>query len=144
MAELVASETRQRAARSGGASDEAIYRMVARALEKRDVRGVVALDLGCGTGALKPFIDARFERYLGVDALRYDGFPRGAEFIEADLNAATFPIESKMADAVFAVETVEHLENPRALFREMARVAKADGWIVVTTPNQLSLLSIGT
>ena len=42
------------------------------------------------------------------------------------------------------LETVEHLENPRALFRELHRLAKPRAWILVTTPNQLSLLSLAT
>jgi 2-polyprenyl-3-methyl-5-hydroxy-6-metoxy-1,4-benzoquinol methylase len=143
MAEAIRIETQERAARSGGGSDNAIYRMVARALEKHNARGAVAVDLGCGRGALHSVIASRFKRYVGIDAVRYDGFPSDGEFVAADLNAPV-QLESKMADGVFAVETIEHLENPRALFREIARVAKPGGWILVTTPNQLSGLSIGT
>ena len=40
-----------------------------------------------------------------------------------------------------SVETIEHLENPRAFLRELVRVCSSGGLIVVTTPNQLSLLS---
>ena len=43
-----------------------------------------------------------------------------------------------------AVEVIEHLENPRALIRELARVVKPGGWVIVTTPNQLSALSLLT
>jgi hypothetical protein len=42
---------------------------------------------------------------------------------------------------VVAAETIEHLENPRAFVRELTRLARPGGWVVVTTPNQLSLLS---
>ncbi len=45
------------------------------------------------------------------------------------------------ADVVAAVETIEHLENPRAFVRELVRLTRPGGWVVVTTPNQLSLLS---
>ena len=48
------------------------------------------------------------------------------------------------ADAVVAAEIIEHLENPRALMRELVRVAKPGGAVVLTTPNQLSLLSLLT
>ncbi len=48
------------------------------------------------------------------------------------------------ADVVAAVETIEHLENPRAFVRELVRLVKPDGWVIVTTPNQLSLLSLIT
>jgi 2-polyprenyl-3-methyl-5-hydroxy-6-metoxy-1,4-benzoquinol methylase len=40
-----------------------------------------------------------------------------------------------------SIETIEHLENPRAFFRELTRITRPGGLIVVTTPNQLSLLS---
>jgi SAM-dependent methyltransferase len=144
MSETVDNATRERAARSGGTSGNAIYAMVAEALVKRGARGEVAIDLGCGRGALEPIISPFFKRYIGVDAVRYNNLSPRIEFVEADLNACTFPIESHSADAVFAIETIEHLENPRALVREMVRIAKPGGWIVVTTPNQLSFLSLGT
>lgn len=37
--------------------------------------------------------------------------------------------------------TIEYLENPRAFMREVVRLRKLGGWLIVTTPNQLSLLS---
>ena len=43
-----------------------------------------------------------------------------------------------------SVEGIEHLENPRAFMRELVRVTKPGGWVVVTTPNQLSALSLLT
>jgi 2-polyprenyl-3-methyl-5-hydroxy-6-metoxy-1,4-benzoquinol methylase len=54
------------------------------------------------------------------------------------------PLPDACADAVVAVETIEHLENPRSLMRELARLVKPGGLVVVTTPNQLSLLSLLT
>jgi len=45
------------------------------------------------------------------------------------------------ADIVCSVETIEHLENPRAFVRELVRLVKPNGLVMVTTPNQLSLLS---
>jgi 2-polyprenyl-3-methyl-5-hydroxy-6-metoxy-1,4-benzoquinol methylase len=45
---------------------------------------------------------------------------------------------------VTAVETIEHLENPWAFGRALARIVKPGGWIAITTPNQLSLLSLLT
>ena len=53
-------------------------------------------------------------------------------------------LADQFADVVAAVEVVEHLENPRAFCRELARIVKPGGWVVVTTPNQLSLLSLLT
>src|SRR5206468_2548548 len=45
------------------------------------------------------------------------------------------------ADVVCCLETIEHVENPRALARLLSRLAKPGGLVIVSTPNQLSLLS---
>jgi 2-polyprenyl-3-methyl-5-hydroxy-6-metoxy-1,4-benzoquinol methylase len=133
-----------RARQTRGESSDAIYRAIVQALSRRDIWGNVLLDVGCGAGRLWPFVCDRFARYVGVDVVRYDQFPREATFLQADLDGGLVPLPDRSADVVVAAETIEHLENPRAFVRELARVTKADGWIIVTTPNQLSLLSLIT
>jgi SAM-dependent methyltransferase len=81
---------------------------------------------------------------VGLDVVRYDGSPATVEFLQTDLDAPRWPPDDASGDVVVSVETIEHLENPRAFFREMRRVTKPGGLIVVTTPNQLSLLSKAT
>ncbi|HEU4557638.1 MAG TPA: methyltransferase domain-containing protein [Longimicrobium sp.] len=133
-----------RARQSRGTSGDAIYRMVAAAVAARHTGGGTLVDVGCGTGNLWRFVRDRFDRYLGVDAVRYDGFPPDGEFAAADLDGGEIPLPAGSADVVAAVETIEHLENPRAFMRELARAARPGGWVIVTTPNQLSLLSRAT
>jgi 2-polyprenyl-3-methyl-5-hydroxy-6-metoxy-1,4-benzoquinol methylase len=135
------ADVQARARLSQGSSNAAIYRMVARALEGRHPGGGVLVDVGCGTGNLWPFVDAFFARYVGVDTVRYDGFPAEAEFHLLDLDRDSLPISDASAEVVAAVETIEHLENPRAFLRELVRIARPGGYVIVTTPNQLSLLS---
>lgn len=134
----------ERARRSLGSSGDAIYRLVAETLAGRHPGGGTLVDVGCGTGNLWPFLRERFDRYVGVDAVRYDGFPAEGEFHAADLDSGAIPVDAGSADVAAAVETIEHLENPRAFVRALARIAKPGGWVIVTTPNQLSLLSRGT
>jgi 2-polyprenyl-3-methyl-5-hydroxy-6-metoxy-1,4-benzoquinol methylase len=131
----------ERARRSLGSSGDAIYRMVANAVTARHPGGGTLADVGCGSGRLWPFVRNRFDRYVGVDAVRYDGFPDDGEFVAADLDAGAIPLAPASADVVAAVETIEHLENPRGFVRSLVRLAKPGGWVIVTTPNQLSLLS---
>jgi SAM-dependent methyltransferase len=134
-------DTEARARLTGGTSADAVYRMVAAAMAETGSRGGTLVDMGCGTGALWPHIRDRFARYVGVDVVRYDGFPAEGEFRRVDLDAGRADLADGCADAVAAVETIEHVENPRAFMRELARIARPGGWIFVTTPNQASLLS---
>jgi 2-polyprenyl-3-methyl-5-hydroxy-6-metoxy-1,4-benzoquinol methylase len=131
-----------RALRSGGTSNTAVYRTVARILEARGIHGGSFLDIGCGTGNLWPYLQG-FD-YVGVDAVRYDGFPAEAPFVRCDLDSGSVPLPDGYADIVAAVETIEHLENPRLFLRELVRLVKVGGTVIVTTPNQLSWLSLLT
>lgn len=137
----VSSKTQSRARLSLGTSNSAIYKSAVKNLDGRHPGGGVLLDVGCGNGDLWPFVRKRFSRHIGLDAVRYEGLPDGYEFHQVDLDAGRLPLPDGIADAVFAVEIIEHLENPRAFMRELTRLAKPGGWIIVTTPNQLSLLS---
>jgi 2-polyprenyl-3-methyl-5-hydroxy-6-metoxy-1,4-benzoquinol methylase len=140
----VASDVETRARASLGVSDEALYRLVAHVLQERRVRGAVLLDVGCGAGHLWSYVREQFARYVGVDAVRYQDFPSGADFYPVDLDTGRASLPDGCVDVVAAVETIEHLENPRAFMRELTRLVKPGGWVIVTTPNQLSLLSLLT
>lgn len=138
------AEVEARARQSRGTSDAAIYEMVAETLKARGVTGGLLVDVGCGAGQLRPFVEPRFARYIGVDVVRYEDFPAEAEFTKVDLDTGRVALPDASADVVAAVETIEHLENPRAFLRELVRLVSPGGWVVVTTPNQLSLLSLFT
>jgi 2-polyprenyl-3-methyl-5-hydroxy-6-metoxy-1,4-benzoquinol methylase len=145
-ASVTACDTRLelRARQSLGSSNGAIYRMVASALRTRKIAGGHVVDVGCGGGALWGVLRDEFSTYTGVDAVRYESFPPAHELHLVDLDHAEWPIAPGAADLVVAVETIEHLENPRAFMRALVRIAKPGGWVVVTTPNQLSCLSLAT
>jgi 2-polyprenyl-3-methyl-5-hydroxy-6-metoxy-1,4-benzoquinol methylase len=138
-----APEVEHRARQSLGRSDQAIYRTVVRLLAGRGASGTVA-DVGCGTGDLWRALAGTFTRCIGIDAVRYDGLPIDVDFRLADLESTPLPIAEASVDAAAAVEVIEHLDNPRALVRELVRIVRPGGWIVVTTPNQLSALSLLT
>ncbi|HEY0024075.1 MAG TPA: class I SAM-dependent methyltransferase [Longimicrobium sp.] len=133
-----------RARQSLGRSDHAVYGMVARAVEARHSGGGTLADVGCGAGALWPYLRGRFDRYVGVDVVRYEGFPADGEFHALDLDRGGSSLPDGTADVAAGVETIEHLENPRAFVRDLARLVRPGGWVIVTTPNQHSLLSKAT
>lgn len=130
-----------RALASAGSSSEPILSAVGSLVIQHGIRGGAVVDLGAGRGQLWPYLSSRFETYIGVDVVRYPDYPGELEFVRTNLNEPIEVIPDASADLVAAVETIEHLENPRLLMREMARVAKPGGWVLVTTPNQASFLS---
>lgn len=145
VAELAAHvDVEDRARQSRGISNDAILTMAVRALAQRSISGSCIVDVGCGVGNFYHHVRDRFSRYVGVDAVQYEGFPSEAEFCRLDLDTGDLPLPDASADVVVAIEVIEHLENPREFMRKLVRLAAPGGWIVVTTPNQLSLLSLMT
>jgi 2-polyprenyl-3-methyl-5-hydroxy-6-metoxy-1,4-benzoquinol methylase len=131
-----------RARRTAGRSDDAIHDAVERVLAERRPRPGAVLDVGCGTGGLAARLAARWPRYVGVDAVRHAGLDPACEFHAVDLDAEALPLPDDAVDLTVSVETIEHLENPRRFVRELARVTGPGGMVIVTTPNQLSALSL--
>jgi SAM-dependent methyltransferase len=131
----------ERGLQSHGESDTPIYVAAAKLLRDRRARGLL-VDVGCGIGRFLEFASDLTADYIGVDVVRHPGLSPDAEFHRADLDYESIPLPTASADIVAALETIEHLESPRAFCRELARILKPGGWLVVSTPNQLSLLSI--
>jgi 2-polyprenyl-3-methyl-5-hydroxy-6-metoxy-1,4-benzoquinol methylase len=136
-------DVEERARLSLGRSDTHIHRTVVDLLRETGAAGTIA-DVGCGRGELWPLVRDAFARGIALDAVRYEGLPADLEFHAIDLDGSALPLEGGSVDAAVAVEVIEHVENPRALVREMTRIVRPGGWVVVTTPNQLSVLSLLT
>jgi SAM-dependent methyltransferase len=62
------------------------------------------------------------------------------KFQKADLNGS-LPFKDGSFDIVTCIEGAEHLENIYHLFRELARVLKKNGVLIMSTPNILSVFS---
>ena len=78
---LLVVETRAR--QSLGISGDPIYRAVAEAVTERHSGGDILIDVGCGAGNLWSYLGSRFDRYVGVDVVRYDGLPDKVDSTES-------------------------------------------------------------
>jgi 2-polyprenyl-3-methyl-5-hydroxy-6-metoxy-1,4-benzoquinol methylase len=107
-----------------------------------DINGSL-LDFGAGVGALAKEILRSFEfsKIVCADLLPRPGeLPEVVDWIQSDLNDS-LPLPDASFDTITAVEVIEHLENPRAVFRELKRLLRPGGTLVLSTPNQESLRS---
>lgn len=98
------------------------------------------LEIGAGQGMLVEKLIEQGNR----DIYLCDKHPeflqiKGLSCQRVDLNHETLPYSDNFFDVVTCIEVVEHLENPRDLMREIHRVLKTKGNLILSTPNNLSL-----
>jgi SAM-dependent methyltransferase len=61
--------------------------------------------------------------------------------VRLDLNEDRLPLKDSSFDIVVSVEGIEHLQNQWNFIRNMARVLKPGGLLILTTPNILNIRS---
>lgn len=101
-------------------------------------RGGRLLDVGCMDGFLSSIFRDEGMRTVGVDAspTAIERAKRnGHEAYVADLDKPPLPLPDASVDLVFAGEVVEHVFRTEEFLEELARVTKAGGHLVLTTPN---------
>jgi SAM-dependent methyltransferase len=92
------------------------------------------LDVGAGDGTLtQRLLDESFD-VRAVDLVTKDFRPSNIEIRTANLNHG-IPFADGEFAVVVATEVVEHLENPWMFVRELYRITRPGGVVVLSTPN---------
>lgn len=99
--------------------------------------GMVAADLGCGAGFLSRRLSDSFGRVIAVDhsekmleTARERGLPDSVELRRGELDK--LPIDSDSVDTAFAHLVWHHLADLSAAAREIARILKPGGTVVIS------------
>lgn len=104
----------------------------------KDTKGKF-LDVGCCKGRLKKYLHQSLD-YFGVDGIDNDF----KNYIKVDLNSKKLPFKDKTFNAINCSAVLEHLFYPLELLREMKRVLKDDGVILLSLPNDKGLSGLLT
>lgn len=107
-------------------------------LSEQIPRSAEILEVGTGSGELAEELLGRGYRHLtllDIDEYLPADVQKKVQFIKADLSNAVLPIEDASIDCVLAIAIIEHLENPYHGIRELARVLKPGGTLLVSLPH---------
>jgi SAM-dependent methyltransferase len=97
------------------------------------------LEAAAGGGYLSDQLARRGFEVTGLDVVDQWQFPR-IPFVVADLDQP-LPFEADTFDAAALVEALGYLESPSHLIRELSRVVRPGGVVLITMPNVFSLQS---
>src|SRR5207245_2739024 len=134
--ELVGEELGARlfASRRNSLLDRTLQGIRARQVHQLVPPGASLLDVGCGREAwLLRHLEADLSEAYGIDA-------DCADYSSGNLRLLRFaidrqlPFPDKRFDCVTMLAVVEHLEFPHDVLREVSRVLKPGGVLLITTP----------
>lgn len=112
---------------------------------KSFVTGKEVIEFGCGYGAGAVLLSPYVQRYIGID-IDKDAISYAKNYIEKvfsnsqffELNNFNNMSPTARADVVVCFEVIEHVKDPIALISMLKDMTKANGKILLSTPNGLS------
>jgi ubiquinone/menaquinone biosynthesis C-methylase UbiE len=122
-------------------SDYDVYRRITliRKYLGNKALGKSCLEVGCGTGkisgAIADLVGTLTVSDISEKLAREVGDRISVSWMQQDACALSIPDNS--FDVVISSECIEHVPDPVKALREMVRVLKPGGFLVVTTPNKV-------
>lgn len=90
------------------------------------------LDIGCGNKPYYQLFAPRVKEYVGLDFKKTAGERIG----HADIigSALDLPFADNFFDTVLSTEVLEHVPSPEQMIKEIHRVLRPGGYVILTTP----------
>jgi SAM-dependent methyltransferase len=109
------------------------------------VRGVRVIDMACGEGYGSDVLARSAAEVVGVEANPEAYEHARLRYSRPNLRFARELVEtfSEPADAVVFLQTIEHLQDPRAVLEHFRTLVGEGGTVFISTPNVLTLAPKG-
>ncbi|NET36072.1 MAG: class I SAM-dependent methyltransferase [Cyanothece sp. SIO1E1] len=118
------------------------------------LKGKTVLEIGCGRGGFAFWLSknygSAYDKFVAAD---FSGEAvsmaqnhakqnsiQNVQFETQDIQQTTFP--DQHFDIIISFETIEHVPNPRKAIRELHRILKPNGTLLLTTPNYLGFFGL--
>jgi len=94
----------------------------------------VMLDLGCGTKPYREYLLSlgNIEKYVGLDLETSNHYD--VSVADIHWNGKQIPLANCSIDSIITTEVLEHCPNPEAVIKEMHRILKPGGVVLLTVP----------
>ena len=137
-----------------GGANTPWHKMVVKHLQpSRDLIGKRVLEIGCGLGGFACWLATQAERPAHIVAADFavTAVQKGSAFaVEHNVSGITWEIadiqhiahRDATFDTVISCETIEHVQSPQHALRELARVLRPGGRLLLTAPNYLGPLGM--
>lgn len=99
--------------------------------------GSKVLDIGCKDGSFAEYVDTSCH-YFGVDisnTMLEIASKKGVTVVNANITKDKMPFEDKSFDVIIMAEILEHLDSHITALKEVHRLLKPDGKLIITVPN---------
>lgn len=106
---------------------------------RQNAQPAVGLDLGCGDGVNLRWLRPHFERFYGSDynllrLMRARKLGADVRLFMADIG--DYPANDDVFDVIFFNHVLEHIPDDTAALREVRRILKPGGLLILGVPNE--------